>query len=60
MATGCYEKSFLLYANDRGVGTPLAAKCPAPGTHCATKAQGLTGVMLAAGIDSHISVKLET
>ena len=26
----CYEASFLLFANARGVGTVLTAKCPAP------------------------------
>ena len=50
MTTGCYETSFLLFANARGAGTRLTVKCPAPGTHRATNARG----MLAAGIDSHI------
>ena len=33
MTTGCYEASFLLFANARGAGTLLIAKCPAHGTH---------------------------
>ena len=54
MATGCYETSFLLFANTRGAGTLSTAKCPALGTHRATNARGLPGGMLAAGIDSYI------
>ena len=54
MTTGCYETSFLLLANARGYGTQLTVKCPGPGTHRETNAQGLPGGMLAVGIDSHI------
>ena len=36
MTTGYYETSFLLFANARGAGTLLTAKCPAPGTDRAT------------------------
>ena len=36
MTTGYYETSFLLFANARGAGTLLTAKCPAPGTDHAT------------------------
>ena len=38
MITGCYEASFLLFANAQGARTLLSlltAKCPAPRTHCA-------------------------
>ena len=58
MTTGCYETSFLLFANDRGTGTILTAKCPAPGTHRATNARVLPGGMLTAGTDSHIITEL--
>ena len=55
MATGCYETTFLLFANPRGAGTQSTAKCSAPGTHRATDARGLPGGgMLVVGIDSHI------
>ena len=55
MTTGCYETRVLLFANARRTGTLLTAKCPGPGTHRASNARGLPGVMLAAGIDSHIT-----
>ena len=48
-----YETSFLLFANARGVGTLLTAKYT--GSHRASNARGLSGAMLAAGIDSHIT-----
>ena len=41
--TGCYETSFSLYANARGVGTLSTAKYPAPSTHRAINARGLPG-----------------
>ena len=41
------NKFFFFFANARGVGTLLAAKCPAPGTHRASNARGLPGGMLA-------------
>ena len=40
MARGCYETSFLLFANARGAGTLLTAKHPAAGTHRAQKCPG--------------------
>ena len=40
---GCYETSFLLFANARGAGTQLTAKYPAPKTHRASNARGLPG-----------------
>ena len=43
MTTGCYETSFLLFANSRGPGALLTVKCPAPGTHRETNARGLPG-----------------
>ena len=44
MTTGCYRTSFLLFANARGAGTLLTAKCPAFARGC----------VLPAGIDSHV------
>ena len=50
-----FETSFLLFANARGTGKLLTAKCPPTGTHRAINARGLPGGgMLAAGFDSHI------
>ena len=43
MTTGCYEINLLLFANARGAGTLLTVKCPSPGTHRDTNAQGLPG-----------------
>ena len=43
-----------------GGGTLLTAKYPAPGTHRASNARGLPGGMLAAGIDSHISLAISS
>ena len=43
MTTGCYETSFLLFANARETGTLLTDKCPARGTHRASNARGLPG-----------------
>ena len=58
MTTGSYETILLLFANARGVGTRLTAKCPASGTHRTSDARVCPGgEMLAAGIDSHISVR---
>ena len=56
MTTGCYETSFLLFANSRGPGALLTVKCPAPGTHRETNAGVCPGGMLAVRIDSHIIV----
>ena len=44
----------LMFANFRGTGTLITAKCPAPGTHRASNARSLPGGMFAAAIDSHI------
>ena len=51
MTTGCYEVSFLFFANARRVGTLLATKCPAPGTRHVSNARSLPGGKFAAGID---------
>ena len=56
MTTGCYETSFLLFANARGAETLLTVKFPAPGTHRETNARGLPGGVLAVGIDTHITM----
>ena len=56
MTTGCYETSFLLFANALEVGTLLTAKCSPPVFHRASNTWGLPGgEMLAAGIDLHIT-----
>ena len=34
------SKFLLLFANARGTGTPLTAKCPAPVTHRASNTRG--------------------
>ena len=54
----CYEAMFLLFANARGAGTLLAAKCSVPGTHRESNSRDLPGEgggMLAVGIYSHIN-----
>ena len=58
MTTGCYETRLLLFANARGAGALLTVKWPVPGTHRETNAPSLPGGggMLAAGIDSHITL----
>ena len=63
MATGCYETSFLLFANSRGGRDTISTvKCPGLIMHQYPGFARRGGWMLAAGIDSHIvpSVRLSS
>ena len=52
---GVLRNKFVVVCKYPGVGTLLTVKCPAPGTHRETNARG---GMLAAGIESHIILKM--
>ena len=56
MTTGCYDASFLLFANAWGAGTVFTAKCPPRPGFIVDQIPGICsgGGMLVAGIDSHI------
>ena len=61
MTTGCYETSFLLFANaGGGGGGGETINCQMPGprdSSCNTELPGVCPeVMLAAGFDSHIII----
>ena len=56
MTTGCYETSICCLQMSGGRDTSNCQMSGPGRTHRATNARGLPGWMLAAGIDSHISV----